>query len=227
MSAEYAARTPAPSPSTTSVDLPPRSTTTNGPVSAFRSPTAPAKDSAASSAPVITSATAPGTTDPSTAAVMAKNSSRDWRRPGSPRWPPSAPGRPRSGATSPRNPAVRPRCAPAHRRRTARWRRHPARSRTMRISRCRLRSADPSRSAISSRIELVPQSIAATRPDPSCTLTSSAPVSGFRPSPGRLPASPGLVTERVHTTALGQRMGHQHVQASSPGRAYRHRRTSS
>ena len=42
-------------PMTSSVDPPPMSTTMNGPVAGSSSPTAPAKDSSASSSPVITS----------------------------------------------------------------------------------------------------------------------------------------------------------------------------
>ena len=75
MSAEKLASTSR-EPNTTSVDPPPRSTTTKGAEAGSNSSTAPWKDSSASSVPVITSATAPGTTAPSTSAVIAKNTSR-------------------------------------------------------------------------------------------------------------------------------------------------------
>lgn len=45
-------------------------------VATSRSATAPANDRAASSVPLITSATAPGTAAPSSRAVIAKNASR-------------------------------------------------------------------------------------------------------------------------------------------------------
>jgi hypothetical protein len=75
MSAEKLSRTIS-SPRTISVEPPPRSTTTKGASAEFISSTAPRKDSSASSAPVITSATAPGIAAPKTSAVMAKNTSR-------------------------------------------------------------------------------------------------------------------------------------------------------
>ncbi|SHT62506.1 Uncharacterised protein [Mycobacteroides abscessus subsp. abscessus] len=76
ISAEKLASTPLLSPITVSVDPPPRSTTTKGAAAGSSSPTAPAKDSAASSVPVMTSAMAPGITAPSSSAVIAKNTSR-------------------------------------------------------------------------------------------------------------------------------------------------------
>jgi hypothetical protein len=65
------ARVPSHVPTTSSVDPPPRSVTTNGPSSGSRSPTAPVNDSRASSFPEMTSASTP-----SSSLVMAKNSSR-------------------------------------------------------------------------------------------------------------------------------------------------------
>ena len=67
--------TPSRTPSTTSVDPPPRSTTTKGAAAESNSPTAPRNDSSASSVPVITSATAPGTPRPA-----PRRSSRRTRR---------------------------------------------------------------------------------------------------------------------------------------------------
>ncbi|CFE83755.1 Uncharacterised protein [Mycobacterium tuberculosis] len=58
------------------MEPPPRSTTTKGAPALPNSPTAPRKESSASSAPVITSAAEPGSAAPNTSAVIAKKTSR-------------------------------------------------------------------------------------------------------------------------------------------------------
>ena len=118
------------------------------------SPTAPLKDSSASSStPLITSATAPGSPSPETVAVIAKKSSRFAPRPGSPTSPPSASRAPGGGPAVPRNPPARPYGAGQRSGGNLPVASTPSPSRTMRISRCTSRNATlpgvRSRSAIS------------------------------------------------------------------------------
>ena len=162
MFAENAARTPFASPSTSSVEPPPRSTTTKGAPAASSSPTAPANDNRASSSPVMTSATEPGTMGSRIARVIAKKSSRfDASRVADvatirsadaplsrilPAYSSSAT-RVRSIASGAKEPVASTPCP----------------RRTTRISRTTSVSTPSLISAINSLIELVPQSMAATR----------------------------------------------------------------
>ena len=83
---------------------------------------------------------------------------RRWRRPGPPRWRPADPGRRRGGPSPPGTRPARPGTGRRPRGRAVRWRPPPGPSRVIRISRS---SGRPAASATSSRVELVPQSMAA------------------------------------------------------------------
>src|SRR3954452_18419356 len=90
----------------------------------------------------------------------------------------------------------------------------PCPRRTIVIRRSTSRSSPSTRSAMSSRIELVPQSTAATR----------TPSTGGTPSDTRASAAPvvqrlqRLVAQGVHAWAGGQRVADQHVQTLDAGR---------
>ena len=205
-------RPPRAPPSTTSVDPPPRSTTTKGAAAVSNSPTAPRNDSPASSSPLITSATAPGTTAPSTSAVIAKNSSRL----AASRVADVATIRTVRNIVAPQQFGVVGQRGPGRARspqvRTGPWRRPPGP-----VARCASRgarrAARPSTaSAISSRIELVPQSIAATLTRPHLPVQD--------PRHRRLDGQhrQRLVAEGIDAGALGQRVRDHHVQALHPVR---------
>ena len=81
-------------------------------------------------------------------------------------------------------------------------------SRTISVRRSRSRqTAAPARSAISSLIEFVPQSIAAT---------VSRDLLQARPGPKRAESPDGLIPERVHSRAGGQRVRDEGMQALHP-----------
>ena len=172
------------SPSTTSVEPPPRSTTTKGAAAASNSPTAPWKDSSASSVPVITSATAPGTTAPSTSDGHREELVAVGGVPGGRRRDHPHPGTPSGAAARRRSRPAPPGCGPARRARIALWRRHPDPAGRC-ASRGARRAADRRprrRSAAGSSWCRSRSRRPCSRPDP------SAP--GCPPSPARSPAPP-------------------------------------
>ena len=216
MSTERAARTPSPSPSTNSVEPPPMSTTRNGgraaarraPRGASSEAVAPRKDSSASSRPVTTSGACPrvprtmSSKSPRLAASrVALVADHAHRRRAELARRRRRTRRARAGcARSPPGPA-------------GRWRRRPGRAGrppSAAAGRCARRR--PATSATSSRMELVPQSMAATR-------VTRRPRSGWAHGPGR-PPLPHLGDARSPiglTPGPGrQRVPGQRVQALDP-----------
>ena len=182
------------------------------PSSAIRTPlSAPAKDSRASSAPVITS----GVDAEPVTGSPAKNSSTVAGVPGRRGGDELDPlRRPRRRPGSPRRTArPRRRSGRARRGGTRRWRRRPGRAGRS-PSRRSSSSSPPSGagSAISSRIELVPQSIAATGAAHRCRPPGTADVQNGADQ------LQGHVADRVHPGTGRQRVTDQRVQALHPVR---------
>ncbi len=197
MSIEWACSARPAVPSTSSVEPPPMSTTRTGSgAGPVRLRTAPSKASAASCSPVRMSGATPSrsSTPPHEHLAVAgvahrgRGAQPDPGRAVAPGWWPRSRPAPRTSAPAPRPPAGRSRRRPGRAGRCA-----------TRAPRC------AGRSPTSSRMVLVPQSIAAT-----VSLIGVDTRSG-RPPVAQLVED--LVAERVHATTLGESLRGQHVQA--------------